>query len=294
MNASGKVLRSLRRDGLSGLSRKAALYLSRGARSRTGAWSTRLGFEIDAANVQRANSALLARNEIFRDRHKGRRCFVIGNGPSLNAQNLSPLAGELTFVTNSFYKHPTLDEWQPDYYFMSDPCLFDDTEAAREFSTELRAHVRESTYFVPHKFRTAVEANSILKPDETYYVGLVGNLADDLPWRPDFTRVLPDVRTVAQFAIMGALFMGCSPIYLLGMDHDWLAHTNVHYNFYTSEAGEQHDWGYGDLMEAVLVMWRGYESIRKVAGSEGARIFNATPGSFLDVFERADYESIIR
>ena len=92
---------------------------------------------------------------------------------------------------------------------------------------------------------------------------------------------------------MAAMSMGCSAIYLLGLDHDWLAHLNRNYAFYTDREGEKHDWMYKDLMEAVLIMWCGYESIQRVAQSLDIRIINVTRGGFLDVFERCNYESVI-
>ena len=35
--------------------------------------------------------------------HRGQRCFIVGNGPSLNQTDLSLLRGEYTFTTNRAY-----------------------------------------------------------------------------------------------------------------------------------------------------------------------------------------------
>jgi hypothetical protein len=294
MTISGKLLAALRHDGLQGLSSKAALYLSRRAGGRAAEWTRKLDYSVNAQSIYNHARPLIARNEIFRGRHGGRPGFVLGNGPSINEQDLRPLTGQVTFVTNAFCRHPIVEEWQPTYYFLTDPVYYDGSDARRDDFDGIKARVPSSTYFVPHKAREYIERESLLPLERTYYVALAGNLAHDPPWKPDFTLVQPDVRTVVQLAIMGAMFMGCQPIYLLGLDHDWLAHEHEHYTFYTGDAAEQHDWKYGDLMEAVLIMWRGYESIRRVAEAEGISIFNATRGGFLDVFERADYEGLLR
>lgn len=298
MTIAKKVSDALRQDGLFSLPRKTALYFSRRLAWRTDRFTKELDYSIAARTLAREYRNLLARNEIFRNRHRGRRCFVLGNGPSLNSQDLTPLAGELTFVTNAFCKSQTVSEWQPSYYFLSDPVYFDGSEAARELFAELNSRVHETTYFVPHRAREVIARDHLLKPEQTFYVAMAGNLAHKLSWTPDFTRILPDVRTVAQFAIMGAMFMGCSPIYLLGMDHDWLAHRGEHTNFYQGKDMKTQitldDWRYGDLMEAILIMWLGYESIQKVAESLNIRIVNATHGGFLDVFERGCYESVLQ
>ena len=43
------------------------------------------------------------RLERFKNKYKGKRCFIIGNGPSLNKMDLSPLKNEYTFGLNRFY-----------------------------------------------------------------------------------------------------------------------------------------------------------------------------------------------
>lgn len=297
MSVPKKVLQGLKRDGLASLGLQTALYFSRRLEWRGHAWTNRLDFALGADAVRRAHGPLMARNDVFRDRHAGQRCFVIGNGPSINDQDLAPLEAEITLVTNAFFKHPFLDRLSPNYYVLTDPIYFDGSEASRACLIELNARVSSTTYFIPDSASEVINQYALLPADRAYYVGLAGNLAHNLAWSPDLTDVLPGVRTVVQLAIIAALYMGCNPIYLLGMDHDWLSHTSEHKTFYGGRSmaneGARTDWKYKDLMEAVLIMWRGYESIQAVAKSRSAQIVNATRGGFLDVFERQDYEAVV-
>src|SRR5262249_45923668 len=68
----------------------------------------------------------VSRNAELRDRHKGARCFVIGNGPSLGAMDLRPLAGEITIGANSFYKHPHAEVVDLSYLCIGDPSFMSD------------------------------------------------------------------------------------------------------------------------------------------------------------------------
>jgi hypothetical protein len=43
------------------------------------------------------------RLEAWRDRYKGQRCFIVGNGPSLQQTDLSKLDDEFTFGMNRIY-----------------------------------------------------------------------------------------------------------------------------------------------------------------------------------------------
>src|SRR6185295_12690269 len=93
---SKRSVDALRQDGLSGFLRQGLLYLLRRIAWRTDEWSKNLDVDILGNRLVRDFGPLLKRNEIFRDRHKGKRCFVIGNGPSLKNQDLSLLADEIT------------------------------------------------------------------------------------------------------------------------------------------------------------------------------------------------------
>lgn len=80
---SKRSVEALRQDGVSGFLRHGLLYLLRRIAWRTDEWSKNLDVDITSKRLLREFRPLLQRNEVFHDRHKGRRCFVIGNGPSL-------------------------------------------------------------------------------------------------------------------------------------------------------------------------------------------------------------------
>jgi hypothetical protein len=262
-------------------------------------WIGRVTFATCNYRALRDCRDLLPRNETFRDRHRGKRCFVIGNGPSLKQQDLSQLQGEITFATNSFYLHPLVQQLQlPTYYLLSDPHYFDGSIGLEEFA-RITAEIGSTPVFLPHYAKDYVTATNAIPAAQVYYLATCGGLEDTWQTRPDLTRTIPGAQTVVQLAILAAMYMGCSPIYLLGLDHDWLAHGGRHLNFYTEEAtgaqpeGNLPGWTYRGMMEAMLTMWDIYEMLQRIANAEGIQIINATHGGFLDVFKRQSYDSIV-
>jgi hypothetical protein len=250
----------------------------------------------------REERELLARNAEFKNKHRGRRGFVIGTGPSLARQDLTPLGNEITFTLSGFWKHAIIDEWQPTYYCFSDPLLFDGSPVMKEFFQSLTGRVTKSTFFVPLSAFNVVKECQLLPAERTYYVPFEGDLSTDLVDDLDFTTPVPGVMNVAQLCMMLAIYMGISPIYLLGLDHDWLSHTGETKHFYAGHAGlEKHpevrpvlaDWSYRHLMECQLVGWKAYENLARLAALKGIKIFNATDGGFLDVYERANYREVV-
>jgi hypothetical protein len=251
--------------------------------------------------LSKEEKIILSKNYIFFNRYQGKRCFVIGNGPSLNTQDLIPLKNELTFVMNAFWKNSILNEWLPNFYFFADPILFEGSPQMKSFFSKLNLRIDRTTFFMPLFGKLSNEINSLLPDAQTYYAAFAGSLSDGLGNKLDLTQTIPGVQSTSQFAIMAAMYMGCSPIYLIGMDHDWLAHRGQDRHFYQGKTIENHPVAHSDLnkysyksdLEAVLNLWKGYESIQKYADKNGIKIINATNGGYLDVFPRIEYGSII-
>ena len=54
-----------------------------------------------------------------------------------------------------------------------------------------------------------------------------------------------------------------------------------------------HHLDYRTRLRRHLALWDWYEALGRVAAAAGTRVVNATPGSFLDVFERADFAQVV-
>ena len=294
-----RVLSTLKGEGLSGIGLRTAVYLLRRLHWQAETWSERLDRTASRRIILKENGALLARNAVFKNRHRNQRCFIIGNGPSLKHQDIRPLADEITFATNSFYLHPAVGtSWQPTYYCVSDPMYFDGRLPISAL-LKIGECISRPPFFVPHHARSCLERTNALPPERTYYVALDEAISADNVWKYDLTKPTTGVQTVVQLALLVAIYMGCDPIYLIGLDHDWLAHGGTALNFYSKEdpkeqpAGNLPGWRYHSMMEAVLMMWKVYELQLLMAEQAGIKIINCTRGGFLDVFERGIYEEVV-
>jgi len=243
---------------------------------------------------------ILNRNQVFKNKHIGQRCFVIGNGPSLNKQDISLLSNEITITVSAFYKNPIVEKWQPTYYCFADPLFFDGSTPVRIFFQNLQQKIKMSKFLVPIYTKSVIENQKLLPVEQAYYTLFRGTLSNSLNYNIDLTESIPGVQSVSQLAIMWALYMGCSPIYLIGLDHDWLSHRGMDAHFYRGTAIDNYSKAEGDLskiyykddLKAVLELWKGYETILRIAANKNISIINATEGGFLDVFERREYKSI--
>lgn len=70
------------------------------------------------------NRKIVSKNKELKNKHKGERCFILLNGPSIKNHDLSLLKNEITFACNHFYQSDLANEINPTYYCGLDPLLF--------------------------------------------------------------------------------------------------------------------------------------------------------------------------
>jgi hypothetical protein len=244
-------------------------------------------------------SALLESNTQLKNKYSGQRCFIIGNGVSLNTQDLSHIKNEITIVSNSFFHHPCLNSWQPTFYCIVDPVHFVDGNFTNSFFSDLTSSIKSTNFFFPIECKDMIDSIISLKSYKKNYVYFHNVLAQTRLKNVDLTKSIPKVQSVSQFEIMLAIYLGCSSVYLIGMDHDWLASPGNINRFYNDDSVDKFAfskgmpmYGYKDNLEPTLNLWKGYEKISDFAAMKDIRIFNATNGGFLDVFPRVDYEKL--
>ena len=274
--------------------------------SRLAGRMRRISAAIEAkAELLEANLALgsgqrliLQRNAAFKDKHKGQPAFVIANGPSLATQDITNLKDQITFVINGFWKHDAVLKWQPTYYSLIDISFFNNSLPTTNFYKNMNERIHSSTFFVPlYRGFDAVHAHGFLPADRTYYTVCLGKNRSS----NDLTGIVQGFGSVSALALSEAIYMGCSPIYLLGFDHDYLVNRGVDRHFYKGGTIPGHKLTniplvdrnpYDDEMRANLGLWANYRSLKKIAEGKGLQILNCTAGGYLDVFPRLEYESV--
>ncbi|MDH5525730.1 MAG: hypothetical protein OEY97_00300 [Nitrospirota bacterium] len=254
--------------------------------------------EVRLQEVGDSGRKALSRNADLKGALDGRRCFILGNGPSLNELDLTRIFGEVTFVVNLFHRSPLLDRWSPTYWVGVDPKIKEIASDpwVQEFVSGVSERVRAKSYFVPVQARQALEESGVFAGKDLRYLYQRGDVDPTVEgFELDLTRPLPSCQTTPVMCIQLAMYMGASEIYLIGMDHDWLKYGQEGYrHFFPPQPGDTGvgDWPYDKLASAVVRMWEGYRRQRTYAERHGIRIYNATKGGFLDVFERVDYDSL--
>lgn len=256
---------------------------------------------------------ILSKNISFKNLHKGKRAFVIGNGPSLNKQYLPPLKDEVTIVSNSFYRHPLFDLLSPSYYILADPSMWEENpgnhvlELTRERFEGMGLIKDNLNVFLPIDAYNFINSSEIYRSFNSFYFQYDPNfqITDEI----DFTNPVPLLgQTVTLVGIMLALYLGCNPIYLMGCDMNWTPQSvtiGKIEHFYEEESKAEKSIIndrinnknniYSDenfIRLCTEKMYEQYEIIKKYSEIHGKQIYNSTVGGNLNTFERVRFSSL--
>lgn len=221
------------------------------------------------------------------NKFSGKRCFIIGNGPSLKAKDLDMLKDEYTFAFNKIYYIFDDTEWRPSFY------MSEDEEFLINHSNEV------SNVDLPFKFinNHICQKENIIIKDAIYY-NLVFKWQNSAlpPFSENFFKEVVGGNTVTYSAIQFAYYMGFSEIYLLGIDHTFSVTKNdageVKYNNNVKDYFSEKYKGDSKIIPNVEKSNRAYLAAENFAKEHGIKILNATRGGALEVFERVDFDSL--
>lgn len=225
--------------------------------------------------------------------HEGKRCFIIGNGPSLRVEDLDKLKGEYTFAANRIFTIFNQTEWRPTYYFSIDDRILKDFQ--NEFLNYNLGHM-----FLSQKFCSIQAPSNVLT--RIYYGFLTFDIDSDL-YKRDSMYMSEDVsdhfcvgETVTFACIQLAIYMGFRELYLVGVDHNYSrvleasGKVRVDPNVQDYFDNKRYDNAYPGNLNAAQYA---YTVAREYCDTHNIRILNATRGGKLEVFERMNFDELM-
>lgn len=250
-------------------------------------------------------------NQEFRKCHSGKRCFILGTGPSINKQNLTFLKNEICFSVSEFYLHPELSTINPQYHVIApNHTPFDQTHVEHRvhqinkfFTSDTHIFIGDNNY--KHRYwnyllnQNLLESGNISLLNYEYPYQLdEKNYQKESTW--DIARRPFSPRTVIYIALQLAFYMDFDEVHLLGVDHDYLDDVKrvSNHHFYLEHEGisdAEHLSGFDSerWFFEYYMRWKQYRLIQAHYLSHHKKIFNSTEGGMLDVFPRKSLREIL-
>lgn len=221
-------------------------------------------------------------------KHAGQRCFIIGNGPSLRAEDLEKLKNEYTFAFNRIYYIFEETSWRPTFYCTQD------AKIAAASAEEIRKHITTPYLFAPInlKWYEGVDLDS----EYFFCPKLAGESIPE--FSEDVSRFVGVGNTVAYTAMQLAVHMGFSEIYLLGVDHSFQTYQDKDGNivtdpnakdYFTDKYNQDKDKLFVPRLDISTLS---YMAAQAYAETHTVTIYNATRGGRLEVFPRVEFDSL--
>ncbi|WP_256988774.1 6-hydroxymethylpterin diphosphokinase MptE-like protein [Bacillus sp. EB106-08-02-XG196] len=225
----------------------------------------------------------------LKNKHKGNRCFIVGNGPSLTVEDLNLLKNEITFAFNRIYYIFDDTDWRPTYY-----CSEDDKTIFKSKEEINKLKIENKFFPVNFPWDYKIHFNNA-----NYYIFKFGDRNVEPRFSEDIVKGIYWGNTVAYTAIQMAVYMGIKEIYLLGVDHNFSKMINDNGEIVSDETAkdyftENYNTDKEDLyIPNIEISTRAFKAAKKFTDNHNIKIFNATRGGKLEVFDRIDFDKIL-
>lgn len=236
--------------------------------------------------------------EAMRDLHQGERCVIVGNGPSLNSTRLEYLSGEVTIATNGIFYKTEESGFMPTFFVVEDTSVMQENlDRIIDYDPEYKLFPAQYRSLHPPGERTL-----FFRMNRGFYEKSGPNYCV-----PRFSVEFPERaycgQSVTYINLQLAYFLGFTEVYLVGVDFDYRIPDSAIRNgdnitstesdpnhFHPDYFGAGKTWKDPKLDRVLL----NYQYAKRIFESTGRKIYNATQGGKLEVFERVDYESTFR
>jgi hypothetical protein len=219
----------------------------------------------------------------FRNIHQGKRCFILGNGPSLKQTDLTKLKNEYTFGMNRIYL--AFDEmgFETSYYVSVNDLVIE--QCANEI-LELK---------IPRFVSWRAGKRWLTQQENLFFLYTTYT---EPKFAIDIRNRLWESATVTYVALQIAFYMGFSEVILIGVDHNFetkgKANTTIisqgddPNHFHPGYFGKGFRWQLPDLEMSEV----GYRMAKEAFEQDGRKVLDATIGGKLTIFEKIDYNKL--
>lgn len=232
--------------------------------------------------------------------YAGKRCFIIGNGPSLRAEDLDKLKGEYSFAANRIFEILDQTKWRPSFYLIVDiECLHDVYPVLSKYDLghmfirvdekDKQDEKKNLDYPIEKMTRIFLDTDGCFKVYQNIWNHWSSYISEDV------SNHFSNGCTVTFESIQLAIYMGFTEIYLLGVDFNYSVRRDAEGKLYKDDHIQ--DYFNGKKYDATIFnynsMLHAYQIAREYCDNHDIVIKNATRGGKLEVFERVDFDEII-
>lgn len=213
--------------------------------------------------------------------HTNSRCFIVATGASMKTSDLEKLRQnkEITISMNRVYAYFNRTEWRPNYY------VFIDRGGIKNYEADIK-NLELEHMFIGDGYESFWEN---YHKENVYKIHVTNSNSDSntLNFSDTCEQMVYGGATVTYACLQLAAYLGFKNIYLLGVDCDYSQGQKSSY-FIPGYVKEGTNPGAYDLKENLAA----YNLAKKYTDEHGIKVYNATRGGKLEIFDRVDFDSL--
>ena len=231
----------------------------------------------------------------LKDKHKGKRGFIVATGPSLRVADLEMLKSEVTFSCNKITLAFDQTDWRPTYYSIIDSIVsasfaydFESFESVKVFPRDLaRAYGHLSrTHFVNNLTPRFSNNKRIFEFSTNLAEGVGGGY------------------TVIYLLMQLAYHVGIQELYLVGLDFSFkynnladkvtekgekvIINNGESNHFHSDYRNDGEAW----TMPRLDLQYQAFKAAKAAFEQDRRKVFNASRNTALDLFEKVAFDSL--
>ncbi|WP_080760017.1 6-hydroxymethylpterin diphosphokinase MptE-like protein [Alteromonas macleodii] len=232
------------------------------------------------------------------NKYVGQRCFILGNGPSLNKTDVTLLKDEFTFGVNSIFLMTKENGFKPSFFVVEDNVVFSENK------TEIDNYDGVIKLFPKHyleQLSPQKNAYSFNMNQEFYNRSKKARFG--VPYfNNDNSEAFFCGQSVTYINLQLAYYLGFSEVYLIGMDFSYSkpkghVQNGNHIKSDADDVNHFHKdyFGKGKTWKDPRLgrVLRSYYRAKHEFEVDGRKIFNATAGGELELFDRVKFEAVV-
>jgi len=234
---------------------------------------------------------LVRRNMAFKNINDGKRCFILGTGPSLRTlteSQVDKLKSEVLFGVNSFYKSNFASLLTPKYYTLIDNLYWEGLSGT--FAEVVEKYSDNPPVFITDPRAKGIVSGLSLDKDSIYIY------SKKYPVKEMSSEIAKNVYAAMNcisYSILVAIYMGFKEVYLLGCDYNAFCSAGAGHCYDDKDEIKENPYNLAFYLKFYWITTEFHYLIAKLANKEGVRVVNLTPGSLLDAYPRKPASGVI-
>ena len=235
-------------------------------------------WQLPLKDVKKNNEKLKS----FHNKHKGKRCFIVANGPSLQNMDLSLLKNEFTIGMNRIYLLEEIRGFKPTYL-----AVLDIDVQLEQFAEEYKNY-KGIKFFIWNTRKLFGN-----QPNLMYF-----NRSMNSNFQADFRKRIGTSKSVTYICIELAYYLGFNEVILIGKDHNYNV-VGKPGDYISSNGQEQNHFIKGYYTPGQKWVVPNYQEeeycyklAREAYENDGRKILDATISGKLEDFEKVDFNSL--